>query len=106
MIPRADLLEILADEAGGDVVRLSAKCVAFGQDADGVAVKLEDGQQVMGNALIGADGIESTVRAELQPDALPSFAGYQYLRAMIPYEDFPRGRFAFSFGKGRPLRPA
>ena len=46
MIPRADLLEILADEAGGHVVRESAKCVAFGQDAEAVTVELEDGQRV------------------------------------------------------------
>ena len=100
MIPRADLLEILADEAGADIIRTGAKCVGFEQDEDAVMVRLETGDEVLGSALVGADGIDSTVRAKLQPESSPWFAGYQYLRAMIPYDDFPKGRFTFVFGKG------
>jgi 2-polyprenyl-6-methoxyphenol hydroxylase-like FAD-dependent oxidoreductase len=52
--------------------------------------------------LVGADGIDSAVRALLFKDAKPRFAGYQYLRALVQYEhpSHPPGHFSFTFGRG------
>jgi 2-polyprenyl-6-methoxyphenol hydroxylase-like FAD-dependent oxidoreductase len=53
------------------------------QDADCVTAVLADGERVQGDLLIGADGIRSTVRAQLTPESLPEYAGYVGWRGLV-----------------------
>src|SRR5262245_42204630 len=46
------------------------------QDAGGVSARFANGRIARGELLIGADGIRSSVRAQLAPDARPLYAGY------------------------------
>ena len=85
---RAELLAILREALPAEAVQLGAACASFEQDAQGVALRLEDGRVERGDALIGADGIHSVVRAALLGAAPPRYAGYTGWRgvASFPHE--------------------
>lgn len=70
-----DILATKVREAGVSV-RLGVKLEAFAQDADGVDVTFSDGITGRYDLVVGADGIQSTLRAKLFPDiAGPRFTG-------------------------------
>lgn len=50
--------------------------VSVAQDADGVEARLADGRVLRADLLIAADGVRSSVRAQLAPQVQPSYAGY------------------------------
>jgi 2-polyprenyl-6-methoxyphenol hydroxylase-like FAD-dependent oxidoreductase len=47
-----------------------------------------DGSSARGDVLIGADGLRSTVRAHVLPDAKPIYAGYAAWRGLAPEAEF------------------
>lgn len=53
------------------------------QDDKGVTAFFADGSQAAGDLLIGADGIRSSVRAQLAPQARPAYAGYVAWRGLL-----------------------
>ncbi|MEO7727845.1 MAG: FAD binding domain-containing protein [Burkholderiales bacterium] len=53
------------------------------QDADGVTATFSDGSSARGDILIAADGIRSSVRAQILPEAAPQYAGYVAWRGMV-----------------------
>src|SRR5262249_27832515 len=61
-VHRADLAGALLDAVGPSLLETGYTCCGFEQDAQGVSVQFTNGQQVRGSALIGADGLHSTVR--------------------------------------------
>lgn len=58
--------------------------VSFVDDVSGVTALFADGSRAHGDLIIGADGIRSTVRAQMLPDAQPLYAGYIAWRGLIP----------------------
>ncbi len=64
------LLDAVIDRIGDHAVRTGAGIESFDQNADGVQVRTGAGA-FTGAALIGADGIDSTVRAALHRGADP-----------------------------------
>ena len=56
--------------------RLGAQVTAATSSLQGVNVRLADGQTLPADLLIAADGIRSTVRAQLLPEVQPQYAGY------------------------------
>jgi 2-polyprenyl-6-methoxyphenol hydroxylase-like FAD-dependent oxidoreductase len=60
MIHRAELLRALSTEVPPGTVHLGAKCVGLAQDRNRVTAQFEDGSEVNGDALVGADGLHST----------------------------------------------
>lgn len=92
---RADLLRVLASavaRAPGVALRLGARVVGFSANGGGVRVVLAGGSEpVAGAALIGADGIHSTVRGQLFGNAVPRSTGLAAWRALVPAARLPSG---------------
>lgn len=71
-----------------------AKLEHFTQDANSVAVTLADGRRFQGAALIGADGLWSTVRQQIVADGAPRVSGHVAYRAVLPASEVPRHLFS------------
>ncbi|MQY27758.1 FAD-dependent monooxygenase [Nocardia aurantia] len=66
VLARPDLHEVLLSHCGPDLrVESGAEVRGFTETADAVAVELADGRTLAADVLIGADGINSTIRARL-----------------------------------------
>jgi salicylate hydroxylase len=83
---RADLLDVLLSGLGEHGFRLGSRVERVDQDANGVTVTLADGSTASGDILIGADGIHSTVRAQLFGRELPRYTGNVAWRGLVPAE--------------------
>lgn len=101
MVHRAELHQALLEKLGIENVRLAADCVSFEQDREGVTAHFSDGQNVRGDFLIGADGINSKIRTSLFGQTRPRYSGYMAWRAITEFHHpaFSRGA-SESWGKG------
>lgn len=88
---------------GDDIYRTGSAIIGVGNEGSNPAIVLEDGTRVMGDLMIGADGIGSVVRrALIADDPGPHYAGYVAWRALVPENVLPHAaraalsdRFAF-----------
>ena len=101
-VHRADLQSFLLKEAGKKNVVLGAECSSFEQDDSGVTAIFADGTEERGELLIGADGLNSTVRARLIGRKKPRYAGYTAWRAVVEpdRELLPWGTGFETWGRG------
>jgi 2-polyprenyl-6-methoxyphenol hydroxylase-like FAD-dependent oxidoreductase len=86
-IMRPVLARILAQATrdSGAQVRLGCTFSSIEQDAAGVEVVFTDGQRGHYDVVIGADGLNSKVRATVFPDApTPTYSGQAVWRAVLP----------------------
>lgn len=79
---RADLHAALLAAIGEETLVLDSQCSGFEQDEKGVTARFADGQEVHGSVLIGADGIHSTIRAQLFGKEKLRYAGYTAWRGI------------------------
>jgi 2-polyprenyl-6-methoxyphenol hydroxylase-like FAD-dependent oxidoreductase len=80
---RPDLHGALLASVGDRALRLGCEAVGFSQDASGVTLHLKDGSREAGDALIGADGVGSSIRSCLHPDESPARpSGYCAVRGV------------------------
>ncbi|GFO82506.1 MAG: salicylate hydroxylase [Methyloceanibacter sp.] len=88
---RADLHEALRSVAAsaGHVTLTPNFTVADIEDGDGITVASLDGTRVEGSALVGADGIWSTVRKWIAPQAGLAFTGATAFRSLLPLHRLP-----------------
>ena len=105
LIYRPDLLSVLLDACGSnDLIGLhtSQKVVAVDEHADHVRARTEDGQTYDGAALIGADGLWSTIRQLIVGDGKPQVAGHITYRAVLPTSEVPEHlrRWSMTFWAG------
>ena len=70
--------------------RPGAELVRLEQDTAGVTAIFADGTRERGELLVGADGLRSTVRGLLAPEAQPVYAGYLAWRGVAEEAAFPR----------------
>lgn len=70
-------------------LRTSACVTGYDQDGHGVVAHLDGGERVPGQALIGADGLWSGVRAQLLGDGAPRVSGHSTYRSVIPTAEMP-----------------
>src|SRR5580698_6147428 len=92
LIHRADLHNVLLDACRrSDLIKLDAseKVVKVDETTGGIAVKAESGKDYRGAALIGADGLWSTVRQVVVGDGRPKPAGHITYRAVLPASEVP-----------------
>ncbi|MCB9730016.1 MAG: FAD-dependent monooxygenase [Deltaproteobacteria bacterium] len=101
-ILRGALLGVMLEAIGAERVRTSARCVGYRMDGEGVAMRLAGGEEVRGEALIGADGAGSAVRAQLLGEAAPRYAGYTCWRGLadVAGEELGEGGFFEMWGRG------
>jgi 2-polyprenyl-6-methoxyphenol hydroxylase-like FAD-dependent oxidoreductase len=103
VVHRGLLQMILLAALDQHVLRLGAKCVGVGQDAQGVTVSLADGSTEHGDLVVGADGLHSQVRTALMGDGPPRYSGYTAWRGIVPLDRSlaDRLRPGESWGRGR-----
>ena len=92
-IHRGDLLAVLvgaAERADGITLHTDGRVEGFRQDASGVHVTAA-GAGHSGDALVGADGIHSAVRAGLFGPEAATFTGNVAWRALVPADRLPDG---------------
>src|SRR4051812_11653732 len=103
-VSRADVHKVLYAALAEGTLRLGQTVVGYEQDADGVTVRTEAGEEFRGDLMIGADGLRSTTRErETRTDGTyPPYAGYTLWHAIIPTDDafVPAGEFRLSLGRG------
>ncbi|MEQ8766528.1 MAG: FAD-dependent monooxygenase [Planctomycetota bacterium] len=69
-IHRGELLRILVEAVPEESLRTDSEVTGFDATAEGVIIFLASGEEIEGTALVGADGLHSTVRKQLHPDGL------------------------------------
>lgn len=90
-VHRVDLQALLLDAArsAGVDPKLSCRVAAVLPSKDAVALCLEGGSEVEGDAVIGADGLWSSVRAQVWRDRAPTATGHLAYRGVIAQGDLP-----------------
>jgi salicylate hydroxylase len=89
---RPDLLQVLVDAVRArrpEAIHLGRRATGFTQHGEQVTLRFEDGGAATGDALIGADGVHSTIRRELFGSDNPRFLGIIAWRGVIPIERVP-----------------
>jgi ABC-2 type transport system ATP-binding protein len=102
MVHRSILHTALVEALGEEAIRLKSRCVALHQDSEGVEVKLADGTAVRGHVAIGADGLNSVVRAITLGDGPPRPSGLTAWRAVTAVDSSLASRLTVgeSWGRG------
>lgn len=102
-LSRRDLLGLLRDALIDIPLHYGAKVTRYDRAGDGVSVTCADGRIYAGDALIGADGIRSVIRAQLAgPEPVREY-GYLCWIATAPFEHprLPCGGAAHYWGRGQ-----
>ncbi|WP_194819599.1 NAD(P)/FAD-dependent oxidoreductase [Nocardia sp. XZ_19_385] len=102
MVDRSELHRTLHDQAvaAGVPFEYNKRLLHVDEDADGVTAHFADGSTATADVLIGADGIRSTVRELIDPNAPgPDYTGMLGFGAMVDCDlDIPAGSMVFAYG--------
>ncbi len=70
-------------------IKTAVKIKSFEQDANAIRAVAVDGATFEGDALVGADGLHSAIRAQIINDGPPRVSGHTTFRSVIPTELMP-----------------
>ena len=84
-IHRSDLLSILADQIPKRCIHLGERLEDFEERGGVVVASFVRGRRVEGHALIGADGLNSTVRSRILGPSKPIYRGYWACRGIAHF---------------------
>ncbi len=90
LVHRADFINVLADalaERAPAALTLGQSVTGYENTVEAVKLEFAEGTSATGDVLIGADGIHSTLRAEMFGPEKPRFTGNVVWRAMLPATD-------------------
>jgi len=87
---RADLLTSLLQALPPECVRTGSRVVDFEETARDVRVYLDNGEEVRGGLLVGADGLRSATRKLLMGEREARFTDVVVWRGLIPREKVPK----------------
>jgi 2-polyprenyl-6-methoxyphenol hydroxylase-like FAD-dependent oxidoreductase len=93
VIHRADMLNVILDACKqSNLIKLatSQKVVAINDDGRTISAKTESGETYRGAAMIGCDGLWSTVRETIVGDGKPTVSGHIDYRAVLPTDEWPK----------------
>jgi salicylate hydroxylase len=93
VIHRADMLNVILDACKqSNLIKLatSQKVVSIDDTGSGVTVKADTGAIYTGAALVGCDGLWSTVREKIVGDGKPIVSGHIAYRAVLPTAEWPQ----------------
>lgn len=103
LVHRSDLYRALHDRAAavGVAIEYGKRLVDAQENPNGITVRFADGSTASAEILVGADGIRSTVRSLVDPNAPgPNFTGLLGFEAVARHEvDAEPGTMTFAFGK-------
>jgi salicylate hydroxylase len=94
MFHRGDLHAILLDairRERPDAIHLDHRCVSVQHDEHGVTLRFANGRTATAQLAIGADGVQSQVRAALFGEDRPEFTGIVAWRGLVPRDRVPSG---------------
>ena len=99
---RSDVLSALLADLPPESLLLRKAFIGLKQTASGVQVDLAGGASAHHDAVIGADGIRSPVRAALFPGVAPVYRGYTVWRGVSAYQGLAigAGENSETWGKG------
>ncbi|MFC6085846.1 FAD-dependent oxidoreductase [Sphaerisporangium aureirubrum] len=104
VVPRSGLYRVLHDGAvaGGVAVEYGKRLVDARETETGVTARFADGGSATADILVGADGIRSTVRRLIDPEAAgPRPTGLLGFEAVARHETGAEpGTMTFAFGRG------
>ncbi|MER5972461.1 FAD-dependent monooxygenase [Streptomyces sp. NPDC002055] len=89
---RGELHRLLLDacrRSAAIELRAGSRATGYRQDGSGATVLLDGGGRATGDAVIGADGIRSSIRRQLVGDGEPRVSGITVYRTVIPMERVP-----------------
>lgn len=101
---RADLVDMLAAALPTGVVHTDHRCTGFEPSALLGRALFANGAVAEADAVIGADGIHSELRAQVFPPSRPVFSGSVAYRGLVPRALVPRwpgDRWLMWLGKGK-----
>jgi salicylate hydroxylase len=83
---RRDLLAAIATGVPAEHIHLGHRLAGFADMGNHVEAWFDNGARIAVDVLVGADGIHSTVHAQLFGDQAPEFAGCVAYRGLVPIE--------------------
>jgi 2-polyprenyl-6-methoxyphenol hydroxylase-like FAD-dependent oxidoreductase len=83
------LLHMLGDIFPPEHYHLGKGAVAISGDAERVHIDFADGTSAVGDVVVGADGVRSTVRSFVLREAEPIYAGYVGWRGLVHERNVP-----------------
>jgi 2-polyprenyl-6-methoxyphenol hydroxylase-like FAD-dependent oxidoreductase len=99
-LPRGELIELLKSRIPPESIRQGFALQSLDETRDGFRLIFEDGRETRHEAVIGADGLHSRVRAWLHESQPPRYAGHVCWRGIAPLKTEP-GMFFETWGGGR-----
>ncbi|WP_329100843.1 FAD-dependent monooxygenase [Micromonospora sp. NBC_01699] len=103
LISRTALQQGLLTAVGDVPIHLGRAAVGFENHADGASVLFADGSRATGDVVIGADGINSALRAQITGPEPMQEPGYVCWLAIAPFQhpNLPTGAAAHYWGSGQ-----